>query len=271
MDSQERVGKARALSEVSGFRPTERFSGRVERYIAFRPSYPKELLLFMKDELGLAESHSIADVGSGTGLLSKLFLDNGNIVYGVEPNAEMRAAAEAWLEDEPGFRSISGRAEEMPPLKDHEVDYIVAGQAFHWFDAAAARGEFGRILKPGGWVVLVWNRRRIKGTPFAAAYEDFVLRWGTDYEEVRSRYGAAGPLDELFGESGYDVRTFANRQELDYAGLEGRVLSASYIPGPTDPNYSTMLEDLRGLFDTNARDGKVVMELDTEAFFGQLD
>lgn len=259
------------MNEVSGFRPTERFSDRVERYISFRPSYPKELLLFMKEELGLTESHLIVDVGSGTGLLSKLFLDNGNIVLAVEPNAEMRAAAEAWFEDEPGFRSVPGRAEEMRQLGEREVDFIVAGQAFHWFDAAAARREFARVIKPGGWVVLVWNTRRTKGSAFAVAYEDFMLRWGTDYKEVRSRYGAAGPLDELFGESGYDVRAFANRQELDYAGLEGRVLSASYIPGPTDPSYTTMLEDLRGLFDTSARDGKVVIELDTEAFFGQLD
>src|SRR5215469_16795520 len=138
----------------------QRFSNRVTDYARYRPSYPPELLDLLRMECGLQHEQNIADIGSGTGLLTKLFLENGNRVFGVEPNGEMRSAGEEVLRGYPNFTSIDGSAE-ATTLADSSVDFISAGQAFHWFDVELARGEFRRILKPGGWVVIVWQDRRM--------------------------------------------------------------------------------------------------------------
>src|SRR5262245_9983579 len=112
------------------------------------------MLEVLKNECGLTPDSVIADVGSGTGLLAKLFLENGNRVYCIEPNREMRQAGEGILEDYPKFLSVAGTAE-ATALSDASVDFVTAGQAAHWFDATKARHEFRRILRPGGWLALV--------------------------------------------------------------------------------------------------------------------
>lgn len=248
----------------------ERFTDRVTDYIAYRPNYPGELLRFFQQELGLTRKHAVADVGSGTGILAELFLENGNTVYGVEPNQAMREAAEVLLVDYDRFHSVAGTAE-ATELEVGLVDFVVAGQSFHWFDPQAARTEFRRILGSGGWVALVWNSRRTEGTPFSTAYEAFLRRWGTDYQQISGRYGAKGPLITFFSSAPFERRSFPNRQILDHAGLRGRLLSSSYIPGPDDTAYQPMLEALRELFDDQEQGGVVVMEYDTEVFFGRLD
>ncbi|GIV98424.1 MAG: hypothetical protein KatS3mg057_3081 [Herpetosiphonaceae bacterium] len=166
--------------------PTRRFSSRVENYITYRPSYPLEVLDVLRRECGLTESATIADIGSGTGILSALFLKNGNRVFGVEPNPTMRVAGERLLQSYERFTSIDGSAE-ATGLPDQSVDFATAGQAFHWFDREKARAEFARILKPQGWVVLIWNSRRLSGTPFLRAYEQLLRTYGTDYEQVQHR------------------------------------------------------------------------------------
>src|SRR5580658_4404950 len=143
-----------------GLDPTRRFSSRVEAYARYRPSYPRETLALLERECGLTPVSKIADIGSGTGLLARLFLDFGCEVTGVEPNPEMRVTGERMLLDKPRFHSVDGRAEATGLLAG-SVDFVTAGQAFHWFEPAAARAEFQRILKTVGWVVLVWNERSI--------------------------------------------------------------------------------------------------------------
>ena len=249
--------------------PTERFSNRVADYAKCRPSYPAELLEFIRDELGLTTAHVIADVGSGTGILSKVFLDHGNVVYGVEPNAGMRGVAEALLAGYRHFHSVPGRAETTLLERDH-VDYVVVGQAFHWFDVDGARKEFRRILKPGGWIVLIWNSRRTDSTPFLKAYEAYLEQWGTDYIAVRSRYAVRASLESLFGGAGYGRKSFENTQSLDFDGLRGRILSSSFIPGVEHARYGPMLAALRQLFDEHQKNGRVLLEYDTEVYFGQL-
>src|SRR5205814_7614202 len=162
-------------------------STRVGNNGRYRPGYPRVVAEMLEGECGLSHASVVADVGSGTGILSELFLRNGNRVYGVEPNREMREAGERLLSDYENFKSIEGRAE-ATTLDGGSVDFVTAGQAFHWFDLEGARREFSRILRPGGWVIAVWNDRRLSGSPFLEEYERMLLEYGTDYREVSSKY-----------------------------------------------------------------------------------
>lgn len=249
--------------------PTRRFSNRVEDYIKYRPDYPRALVALLGDECGLTRESAVADVGSGTGILSELFLREGVRVYGVEPNREMREAGEQLLAAYENFVSVDGRAEETT-LGDDSVDFVTAGQAFHWFDPAAARREFGRILKDGGWAVLVWNDRRTEGTPLLADYERLLLEYGTDYREVSSKWAEGESIKALFGDAEVRTKTFDNEQVLDFDGLKGRLMSASYAPTPGHPNHEPMMRELFALFERHRRDGRVVVEYDTKVFYGRL-
>lgn len=248
--------------------PTGRFSNRVADYVRYRPSYPPELLDLLRREVGLEPHHVVADVGSGTGLLARLFVDAGHRVLGVEPNREMAAAAEALFAGNPRFESHRGTAEDTG-LADAAVDLVVVGQAFHWFDAERSTAEFRRILRPGGAVVVVWNQRRFD-TPFLDAYESFLREWGTDYESVSAHYEHPRSLAVLFGEDGYERRELTNEQVFDFAGLRGRLLSSSYAPAPGHPRHAGMLEALRQLFDAYQEDGRVRFLYRTAVYFGTV-
>jgi SAM-dependent methyltransferase len=218
--------------------------------------------------LGLEPSHAIADVGSGTGKLSELLLRNGNPVFGIEPNREMREAAEAVLREFPRFQSIDGSAESTG-LDADSVDYVVAAQAFHWFRADEARTEFVRIGRPGSWTALVWNRR-LESSSFLRAYEGLLHRFSLDYAAVDHRKRSdPGALRDFFGD-GHQRATLPNAQLLDWAGLRGRVLSSSYAPLPGQPNHDAMFGELRRIFDTHQQDGRVTFEYETEVTWGRL-
>ncbi|MET0623016.1 MAG: class I SAM-dependent methyltransferase [Pyrinomonadaceae bacterium] len=249
--------------------PTTRFSTRVSDYVKYRPGYPPAVLRLLESECGLTRSSEVADVGSGTGLLSEPFLRNGNRVYGVEPNREMREAGERFLAAYPNFVSVEGRAEETT-LDDRCVDFVVAGQAFHWFEPAGARREFLRILRPEGWVVVVWNDRRTGGTPFLEEYERLLLEYGTDYKEVSAKYAEESSLSTLYGGAEVRTKTFANEQVFDFDGLRGRLTSASYTPQPGHPNFEPLMRELEALFRRHERDGRVVFDYDTKVFYGRL-
>src|SRR6185503_1231931 len=156
-------------------RSTERFSTRVESYIKYRPSYPTEVLELMRVRCGLAATSMVADIGSGTGILTELLLETGATVFAVEPNKEMRAAAERLLSDYGRFRSVDGTAE-ATTLPDASVDLITASQAFHWFDIQKARRELARVLRPRGWVVLIWNERPVDASAFLDEYDALLRR-----------------------------------------------------------------------------------------------
>jgi ubiquinone/menaquinone biosynthesis C-methylase UbiE len=222
----------------------------------------------LQKQIGLTPSWKVADIGSGTGFSAEPFLENGNSVTGVEPNQEMRAAAENLLARWPNFRSIAGTAE-ATGLSPESTDLITAGQAFHWFNVSRARLEFLRILKPGGWTVLFWNTRRTESTPFSKAYEALLVRYGTDYQQVRHDKLGSEALAKFF-RVGYESLTLPNTQILDFDGLKGRLLSSSYIPSPGQPGYEAMMRDLADLFDSVHENGQVRMEYDTEIYFGRL-
>jgi ubiquinone/menaquinone biosynthesis C-methylase UbiE len=248
---------------------TRRFSDRVENYVRYRPGYPPGVLDVLREGTGLTPGSVVADVGSGTGISSTLFLGNGNPVLAVEPNAEMRAAAEARLGGVPGFRSIVGTAE-ATTLPDASVDQVVAGQAFHWFDPRLARREFARILRPGGWVVLIWNVRRTDATPFLREYEALLQRYGTDYARVRHENVGPAVLGAFYDGGSYGTRSLPNEQRFDLEALTGRLLSSSYTPTPDDPGFRPMLEELARIFERHAREGTVRFEYDTVIHFGHV-
>jgi len=249
--------------------PTRRFSSRVESYIRYRPRYPQPIIALLERECGLTPASVVADVGSGTGILSELFLAKGNRVFGVEPNPEMREAGQRLLAGYPGFISVDGRAE-ATTLPHASVDLVTAGQAFHWFDRPSARAEFARILKPGGWIVLIWNVRRKEATSFLRAYERLLLTYSIDYETVDHDRVTDTVIAKFFHPDSFSVRTFENRQIFDFQGLEGRLMSSSYVPEPGHPNHAPMLTELRSIFDAHGVDGAVIFHYDTAVYFGRL-
>jgi SAM-dependent methyltransferase len=244
--------------------PKKRFSSRVENYIKYRPSYPLEIIDFLKEKITLTEDTVIADIGSGTGILTKLFLENGNQVYGVEPNKDMRKAAEKILQGFTNFTSLEGSAESTG-LEENYIDLIIAGQAFHWFDVGEVKREFKRILKPNGNVALIWNNRGKVGTDFNSSYENFILKYGTDYREIKKN---DGNMDLFFN---YQKETFYNFQELDFPSFKGRVLSSSYIPLTDNPIFPKMILELEDLFNIHQRNGIIRIEYDTEVYLGKLE
>ena len=248
---------------------TTRFSSRVDDYIKYRPHYPGEIVGVLKRECGLTSESAVADIGSGTGMLTELFLENGNPVVGVEPNKEMREAGERLLGRHARFQSVAGTAE-ATTLPARSVDFVTAGQAFHWFDRSKTRAEFVRILKPGGWVVLIWNDRNTARRPFFREYEELLVKFGTDYEAVKHSHIEAQAIGSFFTPMGFQRASCPNGQVFDFEGLKGRLMSSSYAPEPGHPNHAPMLEHLRQLFDRHQANGKVEFEYETSVYYGRL-
>lgn len=248
---------------------TERFSDRVADYVRYRPDYPAALLAWLQAELGVTPAWRVADIGAGTGISAKMFLDAGYAVTAVEPNAAMRNAMLDWLGGNPRFRALDGRAD-ATGLPDGSVDLVTAAQAFHWFDPVAARTEFRRILRPHGLAAIWWNSRRLTGTEFLDGYEALLQRYGTDYASVAERYADDASMCAWFGAGLRGSARFEHSQQLDFDGLRGRLLSSSYAPRAGHPQHQPMLDALRQLFDRCQHDGRVSFDYDTRIFAGEL-
>jgi SAM-dependent methyltransferase len=246
-----------------GLDPTRRFSSRVEAYARYRPSYPRETLGLLERECGLTAASKIADIGSGTGLLSRLFLDFGCEVFGVEPNPEMRAVGERTLAGVARFHSVDGRAE-ATTLPESSVDFVSAGQAFHWFEPAAARAEFQRILKPAGWVVLIWNERLV-APGFMAGHEALQNKFARE-----KAHPGELEFSAFYGHANWRVARIPNRQTLNEEGLCGRFESSSWSPLPGAVGYEAMLEAIAQLFREYEQDGRVTIEYETNIYWGRL-
>jgi len=246
--------------------PTQRFSDRADLYARYRPSYPPAAVDCL---VTLCPAPArVADVGSGTGILTHLLLDRGFEVLAVEPNPEMRALAERDLGARAGFTSVAGTAERTG-VASGSVDLVVAAQAFHWFDREACRGEFARLLRPGGQVALIWNRRTTDDG-FAAAYERFVERFGRDYQVASHRTIDDGALDRFFAPASRGGARFDNPQALTFEALRGRLLSASYMALPGEPGYDAAQRALRTLFERYRRDDRVVVPYVTRVDWGRV-
>lgn len=246
----------------------ERFSNRVADYVKYRPTYPKEVLQLFQTEMNLQKDSIVADIGSGTGISTKLFLENGNTVFGVEPNEAMRHAAENFLTEFPNFKSVSGTSENTT-LENDSIDFVVAAQAFHWFDRMKTRGEFKRILRETGFVALIWNERQLDSTAFLRGYEQLLIEFGTDYETVRHENVTKETLQNFF-QTDFEQKTFSNVQKVSYKGLKGRMLSSSYIPTAENPRFAEMLEKLESLFAEHNQNDRIEILYDTKVFYGQI-
>lgn len=245
-----------------------RFSNRVANYVKYRPDYPREILAWLEGQGALTVGSIIADVGCGPGISTRMFLENGNRVFGIEPNAAMRAAAVEYLKEFPNFKPLEGTSEDTN-LNDGCVDLVVAAQAYHWFRPGPTQKEFRRVLKPNGHVALMWNIRQETTTPFLIEYEAFIRNHSTDYEVVRHNNIGDDEVRDFLGDE-MKIATFNNVQELDFEGLLGRLASSSYMPAEGHERFPQMAEELRALFAKHEQHGKIQILYDTRVYLAQL-
>ena len=247
---------------------TERFSDRVENYIKYRPGYPQEVLMYLKERINFNSDKIVADIGSGTGISAEMFLQNGNKVYAVEPNKEMRQAADDLLSGYPNYRGVNGKSESTT-IEDQSIDMIVAAQAFHWFDKDAFKRECRRISRVGACCLLMWNERKVE-SDFEKAYEELLLKYANDYRQVDHRNVREKDIETFFAPSQVLSETMHNEQIFYYEGVKGRLLSSSYAPNVGEPNYEPMIAYLRGIFDKYQKEGRVSFSYDCKLFLGQI-
>ncbi len=247
--------------------PTKRFSKTVENYLKYRPGYPAEIIEFLQNELDFDADSIVADIGSGTGKLTSLFVKNGNLTFAIEPNAAMRSAAEQLFSGFSNFQSVNGTAEETT-INTDSVDFVIAGQAFHWFEPEKAKLEFQRILKIDGKVILVWNKRIDEKSAFMQAYNDFLINWATDYEATSLRKIDHEVLKRFYAPNNFQQKDFFHFQSFNFDGLKGRYLSCSYAFDKDHPKHEPAIDALRGIFERFQENGIIKMWYRTELFYG---
>jgi SAM-dependent methyltransferase len=247
---------------------SDRFLGRVENYAKHRPSYPASAIDLLAQRCGLRPGAQVIDLGAGTGILSRLLIERGARVFGIEPNAEMRRYADEALGGT-DFHSQEGTAENTR-LAAASIDLMVAGQAFHWFHPERTRTEALRILKPGAWAALLWNERPKGATPFLDEYEAVLRRYAPQYDAVARLRAEEGGIRRFFGHAP-ELAVFPNQQIFDFEGLAGRVESSSYAPLPDRPEHEPLMMGLREVFARHQQHGKVVFPYRTLVYFGQPD
>jgi SAM-dependent methyltransferase len=248
--------------------PTERFSDRAEAYAKFRPGYPDDMLRFL--ETLVAPPAAVADVGSGTGILTRELLKSGYDVWAVEPNEAMRTVAERTLAGCAAFRSVNGTAE-VTTLADRTIDLITCAQAFHWFDRVQTRSEFSRILKSNSWTALIWNERRDDASPINRAYDNLLKAMAHDYQNVSHRRVAVEDIRSFFAPGEVKLRTLANYQILNLNGFLGRLISSSYVPSLGQPGHQEIVEAAKKLFEAHQASGKITFEYETKVYLGRFN
>lgn len=196
-------------------------------------------------------------IGSGTGLLTELFLENGNAAFGVEPDHAMREAGERYLHAYSQFRSVTGTAENTT-LPEDCANMVTAGQAFHWFDLVQAKAEFRRILRPDGWVAVVWYQPAHDGSAFLRAESEVMGRYmrASQVPPPRNKLDDA-TLSWFLGEGKSDIRAVESFSALDLEGVKGAALSSAYAPEPGGAAFEAMMTELTELFEQHQRDGRV--------------
>lgn len=247
----------------------ERFNQRSKNYEMHRPRYPNELLDLLVREVNLDTESSVADVGSGTGLLSELLLKSGCKLFCIEPNEEMRKISMEKFGMERKCKILNGTAENTS-LPDGSMDVVTVGQAFHWFEPTETKREFRRILRRNGKVVLVWNTRTESSSGINSEYERLVKQYSKDYRASGTGHAGLKGISDFYGGK---LRHFKikNYQKLDLSGLVGRYLSASYAIAPNDSRYEKIRQDFESVFAKYENNGEVVIEYETEVFVGAIN
>jgi ubiquinone/menaquinone biosynthesis C-methylase UbiE len=249
-------------------KPTERFSDRVADYVNYRPSYPPELVHSLISECNLNSRSMITDIGSGTGVFTRLLLDKNFHVEGVEPNESMRRVAEQQLSNYSEFTSVGGQSEHTC-LADHSIDLVTAAQAFHWFKRDETKKEFVRILKPGGQVALIWNQRKLE-QPFQKEYDAMLRKYAADYNSVNHMNISYENIAEFFSPNKVSMFEFENAQVFDQAGFLGRMQSSSYTPAANTGEYVMLVQAARDLFNRYQCGGKVRFEYITRLYLSSF-
>jgi SAM-dependent methyltransferase len=249
---------------------TTRFSDRVANYVKYRPGYPPEVIDYLEEQCQLTPESVIADIGSGTGIFTKLLLDNGYKVYAIEPNDPMRQEADRQLGHFDRYHSMTDTAEQTG-LAAKNIDLIVCAQAFHWFNTAETKAEFQRILKPGGHVALIWNNRDVEADNFAVAYDALLKQLsGSDYDRINHQNLKHDDFVRFYRDGQYKLTKFPNQQIFNFEQLAGRAFSSSYVPTEGTEAGQSFKMQLKDVFDLYQQDGVVVFKYDTEVYLGQL-
>ncbi|MDP6667449.1 MAG: class I SAM-dependent methyltransferase [Dehalococcoidia bacterium] len=249
-------------------RSTDRFDGRVQNYVGYRPSYPEEAVDTILSVCSLDIGASVADVGSGTGIFTRQLLDRKLEVFAVEPNTGMRESAIGASGGSALFHPVDGTAEKTT-LDSGSVDLVTAAQSFHWFQLGPAKLEWQRILKPRGQVALVWNRRDTR-TEFQQQYESLLRKHVPNYDNLVQTRITDGTVNEFLDASAPKTFSFANRQFLDFEGLLGRMKSSSYTPQPDQPGYPELADELRALFDSGQSDEIIAFDYECMLIIGAI-
>jgi ubiquinone/menaquinone biosynthesis C-methylase UbiE len=247
-----------------------RFDNLVENYALYRPKYPDELPALLEQKSLLDKTDIIADIGCGTGISSELFLKNGYNVIGIEPGDKMYAYCKKTLSNYPNFSIVKGNAQNTL-LKNTSVNTIIAAQAFHWFNNTEAKKEFLRILKPKGRLIIIWNERLTEENEFSKSYENLIIKYSTDYKSVDHRNITNWQIEEFFKPFNYSFFSLNNKQILDYKGLEGRLLSSSYIIKKTNSKYENMLTELKVLYNKFQINNYIQLNYITKIYAGKIN
>ncbi|MGN6396928.1 MAG: class I SAM-dependent methyltransferase [Mucilaginibacter sp.] len=248
---------------------TKRFTERVENYVKYRPGYPAEVLELLENEGGLSQGAAVADIGSGTGIFTRLLLQRGYKVYAVEPNQAMQQAACMWLGDDQNFTPVDAVAE-ATTLDTHSIDMVVCAQAFHWFNDARTRWEFNRILKDEGLAALIWNNRLADTDDFSMAYENLLKTKSVDYNKVNHRNINDIDFKAFFKNGVYKQVNYPNAQLFNLEGLMGRAFSSSYVPAENSIDgmrFRGLLENIFAKYNTK---GTVTFTYQTEVYLGKV-
>lgn len=246
------------------------FSGRADHYARWRPSYPGPLVDALLGLVFPKENPVIADIGAGTGIFSELLLSRGAVVYGVEPNFDMRETAKRELQRFERFYPVAGSAEHTG-LEDQSVDGVSVAQAFHWFDPVKFREECRRILKPGGRVALVWN---FLDDSAPVVRENNRLCKEICQKNVETLAGSA-MLQEMcrcfFHDGRYTFIRHPNDFSCDREGFLGLSLSSSYAPKQGEEHYTRFVEALGSLFDRYQTDGRLILPNYAHCYIGRVE
>lgn len=253
---------------MTGRNPKDRFTDRVDDYKKYRPGYPDEIANYLIDKCGLSDKSKIADIGSGTGIFSKILLDKGLNVIAVEPNDAMRGQAEKDLAGYSNFTSIKAGAEELP-FEDNSIDLITAAQAFHWFDISKCKIEFRRVLKADSRLALVWNER-LHDTPFLIDFEQLLKDCLNEYKFVDHKNITPEVIADFFWPNTYEIISFPINQSFNLNDYIGRVMSSSYAPRYGTDEGSIFIEALTRLFDKHSIAGRIEFRYASTVYLGKL-